>query len=70
MLDTRNEPAYLPTMVLGLVLNPILCTQPSEGQMGSTSFGGASRSNVTRPASPQQKKRRGSLGRVSPQGRI
>jgi len=70
MLDTLNRLTYLPIIVLGLVLDPMLRLQPSEGQMGSTSFGGASRSNVTRPASPQQKKRRGSLGRVSPQGRI
>jgi hypothetical protein len=70
MLDTGNGPAYLPTMALGLVLNAILSLQPSEGQMGSTSFGGATRSNVTRPASPQQKKRRGSLGRVGQQGGI
>jgi hypothetical protein len=36
--------------------------------MGSTSFGGAIRSNMTWPASPQHEKRRGSFGRVSPQG--
>ena len=70
MLDTRNGAPYLPTIALGLVLNPILSLQPSEGQMGSTSFGGAIRSYMTGLASPRHKKRRGSLGRVSPQGRI
>ena len=68
MLDTHNRLTYLPTIVLGFVLNPILSLQPSEGQMGSTSFGGATPANLTRPASPQQS--RGSLGRVSPQGRL
>jgi hypothetical protein len=37
--------------------------------MGSTSFGDAI-SDMTKPASPQQQKRCGSFGRVSPQGRL
>ena len=70
MLDTGNSVTYLPTIVLGLVLNPILSLQASEGQMGSTSSGDSIRSNMTEPVSPQQQRRRGSLGRVSPQGRL
>jgi hypothetical protein len=70
MLDRRSSVTYLPTVVLSLVLNPIPSLQPSEGQMGSTRFGGAIRSNMTGPASPQHKKRRGSLGRVSQQGSL
>jgi hypothetical protein len=38
--------------------------------MGSTGFGDTDPANMTGLASPQQQERRGSLGRVSPQGRI
>ena len=69
MLDRRTGRAYVPSIVLGLA-RPILSFQPCEGQMGSTSFGGANPADVTRPASPQQNMRRGKLGRVSRQGPV
>jgi hypothetical protein len=66
VLDMHAWRTYVQALCRASVLDTMLAT--CEGQM-STSFGGAI-SDMTKPVSPQQQKRRGSLSRVSPQGRL
>jgi hypothetical protein len=66
MLDTAAGRTYV-RVSRRAVARHYACNS-CEGQMGSTSFGGAIPADVTWPASPQQKKCRDSLGRVSLQG--